>query len=32
MGVVLATAVIVVVVNLAIDLLQAVLNPRVRLS
>lgn len=32
MGVVLATAVIVVIVNLAIDLLQAVLNPRVRLS
>lgn len=32
MGLVLVTAVIVVVVNLAIDLLQAFLNPRVRLS
>jgi peptide/nickel transport system permease protein len=32
MGLVLATAVIVVVVNLVIDLLQAALNPKVRLS
>jgi peptide/nickel transport system permease protein len=32
MGLVLVTAVIVVLVNLAIDLLQAFLNPRVRLS
>lgn len=32
MGLVLATAIIVVVVNLVIDLLQAALNPRVRLS
>lgn len=32
MGLVLATAVIVVLVNLAIDVLQAFLNPRVRLS
>ncbi|HAS31251.1 MAG TPA: ABC transporter permease, partial [Microbacterium sp.] len=32
MGVVVATAVIVVVVNLLIDLAQAALNPKVRLS
>lgn len=32
MGLVIATALIVVIVNLAIDLIQAALNPRVRLS
>ncbi len=32
MGLVIATAIIVVIVNLAIDLVQAALNPRVRLS
>jgi peptide/nickel transport system permease protein len=32
MGVVIATAIIVVVVNLLIDLAQAALNPKVRLS
>jgi len=32
MGVVIATAIIVVVVNLLIDIAQAALNPKVRLS